>query len=259
MDVTSASNPKIKRLVALRDRQERDREGVFVVEGLREIERAISAGIPALEIYYDPDRFPSPPHHAPIEVSVAPEALDRASYRARSQGLLAVFARFDATLNNLATKPNPLYLLAESIEKPGNLGALLRTADAVGASGLIITDTSTDPFNPNVIRSSTGTLFSVPLAIANLEDTVTWLHSRDIEILAADPIGGEPLWDADLTRPCALLVGSEAGGLSEEARSMADSLVTIPMQGTADSLNVAVSMAILAYEALRQRNPEPKT
>jgi TrmH family RNA methyltransferase len=253
MDITSPSNPRIKRLVALRHRRERDREGVFVVEGLREVERAAAAGMSALEVYYDPARYPGPPLASPIEFAVASEALDRASYRSSSQGLIAVFARFDVTLGHLVPVPNPLYLVAESIEKPGNLGAVLRIADAAGASGVIVTDTGADPFNPNVIRSSTGTLFSVPLAMASLEETVAWCHSREMTIFAADPTGGDSLWDADLTRPCSLLVGSEHAGLSDAARSSADHLVTIPMRGTADSLNVSVSVAILVYEALRQR------
>jgi TrmH family RNA methyltransferase len=143
--------------------------------------------------------------------------------------------------------------MVESLEKPGNLGAVLRTADAVGASGLIVTDTVADPFNPNVIRSSTGALFSVPVAVATLEEAVIWLHNRDIEICAADPAGEDLLWDTDLTGPTALLVGSEHAGLTEEARALSDALVTIPMQGTTDSLNVSVSMAVLAYEAIRQR------
>jgi TrmH family RNA methyltransferase len=253
MEITSVSNPRIKRLVALRDRHERDLESVFVVEGIRELERAVEAGMRPLEIYYDPGRFPGPPHPAQIEVSVAPQALDRASYRARSNGLIAVFARLDLSLERLTPPPGPLYLVAESIEKPGNLGALLRIADAVGAAGLIVTDTGTDPYNPNVIRSSTGALFTVPLAVATLDQTMTWLRGQDIRICAADPGADETLWDTDLTMPCALLAGSEHAGLSEAARAAADSLVRIPMLGTVDSLNVSVSMALLAYETLRQR------
>jgi TrmH family RNA methyltransferase len=254
MEITSASNPRIKRLVALRDRKERDRESLFVVEGLRELERAVEAGMRPLEIYYDPGRFPGPPHPAELEASVSPEALDRASYRARSQGLIAVFACFDLALERLTPPPSSLYLAAESIEKPGNLGALLRIADAVGASGLIVTDTGADPFNPNVVRSSTGTLFSVPLAVATLDQAVRWLRGNDIRIYAADPDTGESPWETDLTGSCALLAGSEHAGLSDEARAVADSLLRIPMLGAADSLNVSVSMAILAYEAVRQRN-----
>jgi TrmH family RNA methyltransferase len=255
MDITSASNPRIKRLVALRERRERDREAVFVVEGIREVERAVESGMRPLEIYYDPGRFPGPPQPAELEVAVATEALDRASYRARSQGLIAVFPRLDLALERLTPPPGPLYLVAESIEKPGNLGALLRVADAVAAAGLIVTDTGTDPFNPNVIRSSTGALFSVPLAVATLGETVAWLRGHDIRVCAADPASGDSLWESDLTGPCALLTGSEHAGLTDEARAAADSLVTIPMLGTADSLNLSVSMAVLAYEALRQRRP----
>jgi TrmH family RNA methyltransferase len=253
MDITSAANPRIKRLASLRGRREREREGVFVVEGTREIERAVAGGIPILEVYYDSAVFPGPPYPAGLELGVAAAVLDRASYRSRSQGVIAVFEAFDLTLENLVAPADPLFLMVESIEKPGNLGAVLRTADAVGASGLIVTDTVADPFNPNVIRSSTGALFSVPVAVATLDEAVIWLHNRDIEIYAADPAGEDLLWDADLTRPTALLVGSEHAGLTEGARALADALVTIPMQGITDSLNVSVSMAVLAYEAIRQR------
>lgn len=252
-DITSPANPRIKRLASLRDRRERDQEGVFLVEGIREIDRAVSAGIPVLEIYYDQAQFAAPPQSAQHVFAVAPEALDRASYRNRSQGVIAVLEEFDVTLKALPMPSDPLFLMAESIEKPGNLGALLRTADAVGASGLIVTDSVADPFNPNVIRSSTGALFSVPLAVATLDESVSWLRNLDVEIYAADPSGGDLLWDSDLTGPTTLLVGSEHAGLSDEARSLSDSLLKIPMHGSADSLNVSVSMAILAYEALRQR------
>lgn len=255
MDIASVSNPRIKRLVALRDRRERDREGVFVVEGIRELERAVSAGLRPLEIYYDPGRFPGPPVPADVALSVAPDGMDRASYRRRSQGVIGIFARFDMDLDHLAPPPSPLYLLAESIEKPGNLGALLRTADAVGAAGLIVTDTGADPFSPNVIRSSTGALFSIPVAVATLDRAVNWLRGHDIKIFAADPGAADVLWSVDLTGPCAIVAGSEHAGLSDRARSAADSLVRIPMHGEGDSLNVSVSMAVLAYEALRQRRP----
>jgi TrmH family RNA methyltransferase len=253
MEITSVSNPRIRRLAALRDRRQRDEEGVFVVEGSREMGRAVAAGVRLLEIYHDPARFPRPPHPAPAEFAVAAEALDRASYRSRSQGVLGVFEQLDVSLANLAVSPNPLYLVAESIEKPGNLGALLRTADATGATGVIVADPGVDPFNPNVIRSSTGTLFSVSLAVTTPERATDWLREREVGIYAADPAGSRLLWEVDLTTPVALLVGSEHAGLSEWARSVSDDTVTIPMHGTADSLNVSVSMAVLAYEAVRQR------
>ncbi|MGH8871837.1 MAG: TrmH family RNA methyltransferase [Acidimicrobiia bacterium] len=255
-DITSTSNPRIKRLVGLRDRRERDRESVFVVEGIRDLERALAQGLSPLELYYDPSLFAAPPHPAALEATVTSEALDRASYRGRSQGLIAVFGQPDVTLHRLSPGPEPLILLVEAIEKPGNLGALLRTADAVGADALITADPATDPFSHNVIRASTGAIFSVSLAVTDLETAVGWLRRREVRIVAADPGADDELWAADLTGACALLVGSEHAGLTEAARSAATTTVSIPMHGTTDSLNVSVSMAILAYEALRQRGQQ---
>lgn len=253
MVITSASNPRIKRLSALRDRRARDLESVFVVEGTRDLDRALAAGLRPLEVYYDPALFPGPPHAAATEVSVVAGALDRVSYRGRSQGVIAVFDQFEVSLEHLAPRPNPLFLMAESIEKPGNLGALLRTADAVGATALIAADPETDPFGPNVLRASTGAIFSVPFAVSGLDKAVAWAHDQQARIVAADPAAPDLLWDADLTGPCALLVGAEHSGLTEAARTAADALVAIPMSGKTDSLNVSVAMAVLAYEALRQR------
>lgn len=251
-DITSSANPKIKRLVGLRDRGMRDRESVFVVEGRASIERAV-AHQPPKELYYDPTLFAEPPFHADLELTVERVALDRASYRGRSSGVIAVFDQFDLTLDRLELGPDPLLLVIEGIEKPGNLGAVLRTADAVGADGVIAADPATDPFNPNVIRASIGALFSVPLAVDDLDTVLRWLQDRAIRIVTAETAGTTVLWEANLTGPCALLVGSEHDGLTERAKAAADLAVSIPMRGTADSLNSSVATAVLAYEALRQR------
>ena len=258
-EITSPSNPRIKRLIALRDRRKRDQESVFVVEGARDLDRAMTAGLRPAEVYYDPARFSRPPHRAGIEATVASDAMDRASYRGSSQGVIAVFPQFDVDLDHLALGPEPLVLMAEAIEKPGNLGALLRTADAVGAAALIAADPATDPFSPNVIRASTGALFSVPMAVTDLGSSVEWLRREQVPIVAADPDAGQDLWSVDLTGPCALLVGSEHRGISEAARSASVSIVSIPMVGAGDSLNVSVSMAVIAYESLRQRSQERRT
>jgi TrmH family RNA methyltransferase len=253
VDIASVSNPRIKRLIGLRDRRARDRESVFVVEGATNLDRAVASNFRPREMYYDPTVFDGPPYQADVVLTVDSAALDRASYRGRSQGVIAVFDQFDLALSVLKVAPDPLIVVVEAIEKPGNLGAVLRTADAVGADAVIAADPTTDPFNPNVIRASTGALFSVPLAIADLGSVQQRLKDRAIRIVAADPDAPTDLWEADFTGPCALLVGSEHSGLSNEARSIADLLVSIPMRGTADSLNASVATAVLAYEALRQR------
>lgn len=252
-EITSTSNPRIKRLIALRDRKQRDQESVFVVEGARDLARATAAGHRPDEVYYDPARFGEPPHRAAMESPVAAAAMDRASYRGHSQGVIAVFPQFDVGLGHLELGPDPLVLVVEAIEKPGNLGALLRTADAVGAAALIAADPGTDPFSPNVVRASTGALFSVPLAVTELAPALEWLRRRQVPVVAADPGASQDLWSVDLTGSRALLVGSEHEGLSRSARVGAVTGVSIPMLGVTDSLNVSVAMAVLAYEALRQR------
>jgi TrmH family RNA methyltransferase len=253
-EIVSPSNPRIRRLVGLRDRRQRDLESVFLVEGARDLARASAAGHRPQEIYYDPELYEEAPQPARLEVAVAAAALDRASYRGRSQGVIAVFPQFDVGLARLRPGPESLILIAEAIEKPGNLGALLRTADAVGADVLIAADPGTDPFSPNVMRASTGAVFTVPMAVCDLETALGWLGRHRVRVVAADPRADRGLWSADLTGPCALLVGSEHAGLSDTARAAADTTVSIPMRGATDSLNVSVSMAVLAYEALRQRS-----
>jgi TrmH family RNA methyltransferase len=257
--ITSPSNSRIKRLVGLRDRANRDRESVFVVEGIAIIGRALAAGLHPTEIYYDPTRFTHAPCPADEVVTVETAALDRASYRGHSLGVIALFPQFDVTLGRLAPGPSPLILVPEAIEKPGNLGAILRTADAVGADAVIAADPETDPFNPNVIRASTGTAFTVPLAVCDLGSALAWLRDRGIAVVAADPSAAIGMWETDLAGPLAIVIGSEHEGLSAGAKSGADLVVSIPMRGAADSLNASVSAAVLAYEAIRQRSgPQPR-
>ncbi len=251
-DISSPVNQTVKRLVRLRDRKHRDAEGVFVVEGVQLFSRAVGAGLEPVEFYYDPER--ANPGTYPGGYTASPGALDRASYRSKSEGLIAVFPQMELSLQSLPLSGNPLVLIAEAIEKPGNLGAMLRTANAVGADGFVVVDSLTDPFNPNAVRSSTGALFSVPLATADLATTIDWIRRAGLELVAADPDAETHIWNANLTGPVALLVGAEAEGLSLNALDAADVKVRIPMQGSVDSLNASVSLALLAYEALRQRS-----
>jgi TrmH family RNA methyltransferase len=167
--------------------------------------------------------------------------------------LLAVARRFDTGLSRLRPGSDPLLLVAESIEKPGNLGTMLRTAEAAGADAVVAADPTTDPFNPNVVRASLGTLFRVPLAVAGSEETLAWLRDHGIRSYAATPEGAVPLWEADLTGAVALVVGSEQYGLSEAWMDAADGRVVIPMPGSVDSLNAAMAAGILLFEAVRQR------
>ena len=249
-DITSASNERIKRLVRLGVRKHRDAERVFVVEGRRLISRALDAGIELVEAYSD-GRVGL---DLPVEpVTVAPTVLDKASYRSRSEGLIGVFRQFETSLDSLSPGENALFLAAESTEKPGNLGAMARTADAVGAEALIIVSGGADPFNPNTLRSSTGAIFSVPIAKCDLDELVEWARKHSVTLLAVDPGKGQLVWEADLTGPVCLLVGSEDAGLSPAALGASVLHLRIPMAGASDSLNVATAMAVVAFEAVRQR------
>lgn len=249
-DITSAANERIKRLVRLRDRRHRDEEQVFIVEGQRLLDRALAAGLEPYEVYLDGSVGYSGPGDV---VMVEPDALARASYRNRSQGVIAVIPHFPTDLSAI-TMPSPaLALMAESIEKPGNLGAMLRTADAVGADVMIAIGDGVDPFNPNVVRASIGALFTVPLEVTTLAPLARWLAERGLTVVAASPDAPPLYWDADLSGAVAILVGSEAFGLSDDALGMAAETVRIPMSGGSDSLNASVSLALLAYEARRQR------
>ena len=250
--IISPANDRIKSLVRLRDRKHRDLEGVFVVEGRREVNRATRAGLRPREVYRPADESQSFLGEAVFACS--PEALAKASYRSSPDAVIAVFDQFDTSLDGMVVGSDPLILAAEGLEKPGNLGAILRTADAVGADAVIAVDSKTDPFNPNVVRASIGAIFSVPFAVAGLSETVEWLGIQQVPLLAASPDGDKPPWDVDLTGPVALMVGAEDLGLSAAAIKEAEQLVRIPMLGSVDSLNASVSMAILAYEALRQRS-----
>ena len=234
-----------------KQRTHRDKEGVFVVEGNLLFDRARSSGLTPLEVFVTSGN----PVQSELKTTIVdPLALDKASYRNRSQGLIAVFEQFPRPIEAFPIGPSPLILVAESVEKPGNLGAMLRTVDAVGATGLITTGSPVDLFNPNLIRSSTGAVFTVPYAHAGLSELVVWLTERDVELVATVPGATDTYWAADLAGSVAIMVGAEDTGLSREAREAADLTVSIPMSGASDSLNVSVAAALLAFEARRQRS-----
>jgi TrmH family RNA methyltransferase len=260
--IVSPANPRIKAVVRLRDRAERDATGRFVVEGYRELTRAIDAPIRIETLLVCPDLYlgDNEPDLADrirasgaevVEVSEA--AFRKASYRDRPEGLLAVAARFATDLDRIPLTGVPLLLVAEGIEKPGNLGTMLRTADAAGATGVIVADPTTDPFNPNVVRASLGTLFTVPLAVATSIAVIAHLRAAGVRLLAATPGGAIAHYAADMTGPVALIIGSEQYGLTPVWLDAADQAVVIPMPGTVDSLNAAMAAGILLFEAVRQR------
>ena len=222
-----------------------------MVEGDRLMGKALASGLTPIETFITPGH--SLETH-PDSTIVAPEVLDKASYRNRSEGVIAVFKQFSTRLTDIELTSDPLVLIAESVEKPGNLGAILRTADATSAAAVVTTGIGVDLFNPNVIRASTGAVFAVNYAHAELVDLSTWLDTNSIELVVASPTSDSIYWNTDLTGPLAILVGTEDRGVSAEATSLASSNVAIPMSGVADSLNVSVSAALLAFESRRQRS-----
>lgn len=261
MIITSLQNDRVKDLVRLRDRRHRDRTRRFLIEGYREIARARDANIGIETLYTCPALFLGPNEAELIAglsaggaevVELSEGPFRKASYRDRPEGLLAVATQFGTSLDDLAVGTHPLILVAEAIEKPGNLGTMLRTADAVGADAVIVADPTTDPFNPNVVRASTGTLFTVPVAIAETVETIDWLHALDVTIVATTPDTETELWDADLSTAVAVVVGAEQYGLSDVWLQAAATRIRIPMAGMADSLNAAMAAGVVLYEVKRQ-------
>lgn len=261
LEITSPANPRIKQLVALRRRRARDDAGVTLVEGRAEIELALAAGVWPRSLYYCPEL--SSPHDQDLRerardlgadvVRLSRLVFEKASYREGPDGWLAVVPAVATSLAHLDPGPRPLILACAGLEKPGNLGAILRTADAAGVAAVIAADPVTDWGNPNVVRASKGTVFSVPVASAPSAEVLTWIAAQGLQIVAATPDAARLLTDADLTRPTVIAVGAEQAGLPADWLERADVCVRIPMFGRADSLNVATSAAIMTYEAVRQR------
>lgn len=263
--LTSLQNPKIKQVLHLRERHERDQTGQFLIEGYRELLRAVDAGWKIETLFTCQELFLGSNEPALIQrllsrgtihFTCAEKAFRKMSYRDRPDGLLAIAPQKHLKLNDLKQQQKqkmPFYVVAEAIEKPGNLGTILRSSDAVGVSGLIVCDRCTDIYNPNVVRASVGTLFTVPTVEAKGEETLEWLKSQGILILAATPQATQEFTQVNLAQPVALAVGTEQLGLSERWMQQADLQVRIPMNGVADSLNVAMATTLLLYEVLRQR------
>jgi TrmH family RNA methyltransferase len=252
----------VKALVRLRDRRERDQRGLFLIEGYRELRRALDGGVILAEMWRCPELYLGKNEEALVAaarargaeiLTVAEAPFRKASYRDRPEGLLAVARQFGTGLDRLDPGPTPLLLVVEGIEKPGNLGTMMRTAEAAGADALIVCDPTTDPFNPNVVRASLGTLFSLPLAVAETPAAAAWLLGRGICTAATTPSAAKPHWEADLTGAVAVVVGSEQYGLSAFWMQAATERVLIPMPGTVDSLNAAMAAGIVLFEAVRQR------
>jgi TrmH family RNA methyltransferase len=258
MDITSLQNPRVKHIVRLRDEKRQRREdGVMLVEGYDEIQLALSAGhrprtlLSASDLLSREIHVDSPDAE---RITVSRAVFEKMSYRENPDGWLAVFPIPHVSLDDLTLSQSPLVIVAESVEKPGNLGAILRSADAANVDALLVCDPRVDPWNPNVVRASRGAVFSVATVECDNASALDWLKKHAIRILAATPAADKVYSDIDLRQPVAIAVGTEDEGLSEFWMSHADVKVRIPMLGRVNSLNVSVSTALIVYEAVRQRS-----
>ena len=274
--ITSPTNPHIKAVVKLADRRTRDAARRTLVEGVREVRLALAAGVAPVEAYLCPELIAGPEaetaarHLVGLAATgmtelfyVTPPVFEKLAYRGNSGGLLLVIAYPNPSLDALTFRAAPFVVIVEEAEKPGNLGAVLRTADAAGVDALIVstlpgsagTDMGrgTDPHNPNVIRASLGAYFTVPTVAAPADAAIAWLRRQGIAIVATTPAATTLYTAADLTGPVAVVMGSEAWGLSETWLAAADVRLRIPMAGQVDSLNLSAATALLLYEVVRQR------
>ena len=262
-DVSSRQNPRFKATLALRDASERRARGLIIVDGAREIGRALEAGVVLRETWVAAERVRSEAARALLPrlatdaetFETTPELLARMAYGDRDEGLVAVFETPASDLETMAggLPERPLIAVMERVEKPGNLGALLRSADGAGVDAVIAADPVSDIWNPNAIRASLGTIFSTPVATCTSREALAFLRHLGTAILAARVEGTTDYAAADLTGPVALVVGAETSGLSDVWAGAGVTPVAIPMLGLADSLNVSASAAVLFYEARRQR------
>jgi TrmH family RNA methyltransferase len=246
----------------LRGRRERDKTGLTLIDGARETARALAGGARLREAFVSAQYCTDDECRATLHMlgeaavptwELGPDAFAKLAYGDRLDGIVSVAETPLQRLADLSLPANPLIGVIEGVEKPGNLGAVLRTADGAGVSALIVAEPGTDLLNPNVIRASLGTIFSVPVAVASTGDVLTWLREHEIAIIAARVEGSVDYATADYSGPTAIALGSEARGLSDAWAELADASVHIPMLGVADSLNVSATAAILFYEARRQR------
>ncbi len=264
--ISSLQNAKVKLAVRLRDRRDRDTTQLFLIEGYRELFRAHGAKASIETLFICPELFLGSNEPALIEgirskgtqiYPCSPTVFRKLSYRDRPDGLLAIAHQQHHSLNTLnellKSKPNPFLVVAEAVEKPGNLGTILRSSDAVGIDALLVCDQCTDVFNPNVVRASVGTLFTVPIIECSGEEALAWLKEHGVHVLAATPHAEAVYTSVNLNQPVAIALGTEQLGLSKLWMEGADLQVRIPMRGVADSLNVAMATTLLLYEVLRQR------
>lgn len=258
--ITSTQNPKIKNILKLQQKSsERRKQNLIVIEGLRELGLAIKSGLTLKSVFYCPDIITQELIEDQLNFDgtyfeISSEIYEKLAYRSSTEGIIALAEPKYLKLNDLKLRETPLLIVLESVEKPGNLGAILRTADAVSVDAVIISDALTDIYNPNVIRSSVGCVFTNQIVACNTDEAIGWLKEKGIKIHAAALTATENYHKTDFTKPSAIVMGTEANGLTDKWLKKADKQIIIPMSGEIDSMNVSVSTAILVFEAMRQRN-----
>ena len=260
--LASPSNPRIKAAAALRERRERDATGLTLVDGARELRRALDSGVEVVEAFLCEPLLAGEDARAALDAlrargvaltSTSEAAFAKLAFGDRAEGLVAVVRAPSLALDDLRLTAEPLIVVIEGVEKPGNIGAVLRSADGAGVDAVIAASPRTDLANPNAIRASAGTIFAVPMAAAPTDEVLAWLRGRGVRVMAARVDAGRAYTDTDLTGSIAIVVGSEAEGLSDAWLAPDVEPLHLPMLGIADSLNVSVSAAVLVYEARRQR------
>ncbi|MBO4811076.1 MAG: RNA methyltransferase [Prevotella sp.] len=254
MEIMSYQNPRIKHLLQLQQKSQlRRSEGLFVVEGRRELEHCLAAGYEVESLFVRKDEM-LPNLSLGLSPFILPPSLyEKVAYRGSTEGVIAIVKERRYMLNDLALTPSSLFVVLESVEKPGNLGAVLRSADAAGATGVIVCDPLTDLYNPNLIRASIGAIFTVPTVACTSGECIAFLKEHGISILTAQLQDSQLYYETDMRGPTAIVMGTESTGLTQQWREAATAHIRIPMQGRLDSLNVSVSAAILLFEAVRQR------
>jgi TrmH family RNA methyltransferase len=266
--ITSLHNPRVKAAVRLRDRRQREKQRRIRIDGARELLRAVRAGVPLAEVFVceplcqgdDARRVLAELGATGAETLHVTEAVfDKLAFGDRAEGVVGIAPMPAAGLSRLALPGEPLVAVLEGVEKPGNVGAVVRSADGAGVSALVVADGGTDLYNPNAIRASLGTIFTVPVCAATARETLDWLREQGLAVYAARVDGSIPYTEADFRRPAAIVLGSEAEGLTDLWKAGGVTGIRLPMRGQADSLNVAAAAAVLFYEALRQRSREARS
>jgi TrmH family RNA methyltransferase len=258
--ISSKQNDRIKNLIQLQKSSERRKQGVFIIEGIKEIEKAVMSGYNIVSAFFCPEII----EYSEVEkiigqehninfFQVTQDVYSKVAYRDKAGGLILVAKPKQLLLENINVEKNPLLLIIEGVEKPGNIGAILRTADAAGISGIIICDPLTDLYNPNTIRASLGCVFTQSIALCSTAVAIEWLKKKSIRIIATHLKASKPYFQIDYTLPSAIVMGTEATGITKTWIEAADDSIIIPMRGVADSLNVSTATSILVFEACRQR------